>query len=316
MDTIVLSKYIGAFGNLHRYQNPKLGIAPHKPILLLAVLDEIERGHITENFIALTPDLVAAFRAYWRVLVPDGTWQDRIANPFRFLAQDGFWELVRNGVPISTQTLGHNPTIKQMTTEVDGAQFAEDLWQLLQDRTALHALRMHLLRHFFNRSVADVQPQLPAHPIDYEIEKLKAEAQSRFRVKKVREMPDDTGYYVRHALFPRIIKEIYGNACAVCALAPYTENGSSLVDATHILPFAQFHNDDPRNGIAFCKNHHWGFDAGWFGITDAYRILVSPQLRNGRPYITTGVPLRLPENPDYAPALSALAWHRNSIYRK
>lgn len=316
MDPTALSKYIGAFSNLHRNQNPRLGIAPHKPILLLAVLDAIERGHVAANFIELTPDLVAAFRAYWRVLVPEGTWQDKLALPFRHLVYDGFWTLTKNGSPVSSEMLGNSPTIKQMTTEVDGAQLADDLWRLLQDRTALHALRTHLLSHYFNRSVTDVQPQLPTNPIDYEVEKLKAEASSRFRIRKVREMPDDTGYYVRHTLFPRVIKEIYSNACAVCALSPHTESGSGLVDAAHIMPFVEFHNDDPRNGIAFCKNHHWGFDSGWFSITDAYRILVSPQLRNGLPYITAGVPLRLPENPDCAPALSALVWHRNNILLK
>ncbi len=148
MDTVTPGKYIGVFSHLHRNQNPRMGAAPHKPILLLAILDEIERGHIRDNQIMLTPELAAAFRAYWQTLVPPETWLERMANPFRFLVQDGFWELIKNGVPVSTQALGHNPTIKQMTTDVDAAQLAEDLWRLLQDRTALHALRTHLLHYY------------------------------------------------------------------------------------------------------------------------------------------------------------------------
>lgn len=185
MDAFTLSKYLGVFGNLHRNQNPKWGMAPHKPILLLAVLDEIERGNIRENFIELTPELTISFRAYWRVLVPPETWLEKIVNPFRFMVQDGFWELIKNGVPVSTQLLGNNPTIKQLTTEVDGAQFAPDLWELLQDRAAIDSLRGHLLREYFQVGLADVQIQLPTNPIDYEIEKLKAEAQSKFRPGKV-----------------------------------------------------------------------------------------------------------------------------------
>lgn len=313
MDDIVLGKYIGLFGNLHRNQNPKMGAAPHKPVLLLAVLDEIERGSVVNNCIVLTPDLVAAFRAYWRVLVPEGTWQDKIANPFRFLVQDGFWELVKHGVPVSTQTLGNQPTIRQLTTEIDGARLATDLWQLLQDRTSLIALRAFLLRQYFKVGMADVQPQIPDMPIDYEVEKLKAEAQSRFRIKTVSEAKDETGYYVRHALFPRVVKEIYRNACAVCALSVHTES-SALIDAAHIMPFDKFHNDDPRNGIALCKNHHWGFDRGWYSISDEYRVLVSSKLLDSLTYITAGVPLQLPDNILYAPDLSALAWHRESKY--
>ena len=64
----VLSRYIGMFGSLHRYRNE----APHKPILLPAVLNEIERGNIRDNLIVLTPELAAAFSEYWRILVPEG----------------------------------------------------------------------------------------------------------------------------------------------------------------------------------------------------------------------------------------------------
>jgi predicted restriction endonuclease len=128
-----LRKYIGIFRDLHRNQNPKWGMAPHKPVLLLAVIDEIERGDIRDNFIELTPELVAAFRAYWRVLVPPDTWLEKIVNPFRFMVQDGFWELVKNGVPVSTQSLGYNPTIRQLTTEVDGAQLSDDRKQPMTD---------------------------------------------------------------------------------------------------------------------------------------------------------------------------------------
>jgi putative restriction endonuclease len=316
MSLDALGKYIGLFGNLHRNHNPRLGAAPHKPILLLAVLDEIERGHIQDNFIPLTPELVAAFRDNWRVLVPEATWMERIANPFRFLVQDGFWTLVKNENPVSTQSLGYNPTLTQLTTAVDGATLEPDLWQLLQDRSALQSLRTHVLQTYFGRKYTDVQPALHSNPIDYEAEKLKAEAQSQFRVRQVREGKEETGYYVRHALFPRVVKDLYRNACAVCALSAHTEEGSGVIDAAHILPFVEFHNDDPRNGIALCKNHHWGFDAGWYAISDEYRILVSPQLRDSLPYITAAAPLHLPDNLLYAPDLSALRWHRNTRYQK
>ena len=311
-----LSRYIGILGSLHRNQNARMGAAPHKPILLLAVLVEIERGGVPTNLIELTPELTAAFRAYWRVLVPEGTWQEKIANPFRFMVQEGFWELVKNGVPVSTQSLGMNPSIRQLTTEVDGAVLASDLWELVQDRGNIIALRTFLLKQYFGVGVTDVQPALPANPIDYEIEKLKAEAQSKFRSGKVRETSDETGYYVRHSLFPRVVKSLYNDSCAVCALNVRTDTGSGLVDAAHIMPFAEFHNDDPRNGIAFCKNHHWGFDAGWFSATDDYKILISPHLQNALTYLTADVPLLLPAQTEYAPAPDALTWHRKNIYKK
>jgi len=49
--------------------------APHKPLLLLAVLDLVHRGIITSPFIAVTGDLVELnelFNLYWRRIVPLG----------------------------------------------------------------------------------------------------------------------------------------------------------------------------------------------------------------------------------------------------
>src|ERR1051326_7352188 len=121
-----LPKYISLFGNLHRNFVAKKGYAPHKPILLLAVLDEIERGNIELNLIQITPELVASFRAYWRTLVPPGTWVERLVYPFRYLVRDGFWELVLNGVPQSVQTLGDPTSLHELAGLIDGAQLASD----------------------------------------------------------------------------------------------------------------------------------------------------------------------------------------------
>lgn len=316
MNPDVLSKYFGLFGNLHRHVSKAKGAAPHKPILLLALLDEIERGNIATNLVPITPELVASFRVYWRVLVPPDLWLERIVYPFRYLIQDGFWELVHNGVALTSKKLGDPTSLKQLEASIDGGRFASDLWQLLQDRTAINALRSHLLKTYFSTTQTDIQPQLPASPIDYEAQKLISEAQSKFRANKVREKRDEDGYFVRHALFPQVIKSLYYDSCAVCRLSVSTEKGSGIVDAAHIMPFGIFHNDDPRNGIALCKNHHWGFDAGWYTLSDEYKIVTSPHLRNALTFVTSGVSVFLPPQIQYAPALDALAWHRSHIFLK
>ncbi len=211
METI-LGLYLTRFGNLHR--NARAGVsAPHKPILLLAILAEIERGGITNNQIVLTPELVAGFRAYWRVLVTEGTWQERIANPFRFLLQEQFWKLIKNGQEVVGRTIGDTPSIRLLNELVDYAQFDLDLWLLLQEKSALQTLRAHLFQVYFSTAETPIADQLPADPLTYELEKLKAEAQSKFRTHKVREDQSD-GYLVRHALFPRVIKSFYNRPLA------------------------------------------------------------------------------------------------------
>lgn len=315
MDAQVLSKYLHLFGSLHANRSKDKGAAPHKPILLLSLLDEIERGHITSNFVPITLELTAAFRSNWRALAPSG-WRERLVYPFRYLVKDGFWELVKDGAPQTTKEVGDPVTINELREKIDGGRFAPDLWGMLQDRTTLNAFRAHVVQTYFGLTIADGQPRLAEDPVRYEVEKLKAEAQGKFRIRHVRETRDETGYFVRHALFPKVVKSLYNETCAVCELSVHTDKGSGIVDAAHIMPFGLFHNDDPRNGIALCKNHHWGFDAGWFTATDDYKLLVSPHLQNGLTYVTAGSPLRLPEEAVYAPDSAALAWHRDTKFLK
>lgn len=305
MEPDPLDSYKERFSRLNRKVSHEHGPAPHKPVLLLAMLDEIERGAYRENLIRPTPDLVAAFRAYWEALVESEYWQPRVDHPFRYLHRDGFWTFVRGGELVTPEDRPYS--LLKVSAEFDGVRLAPKLWTLLQDRAAVRELRAHLLQAVFGR--ARVARKENRAVLSCEIARLKAEAQSRFQPRRVREKDND-GYFVRHTLFPRVVRGLYGGACAVCSLSTGTDDGSGIVDGAHIMPFADFHNDDPRNGIALCKNHYWGFDAGWFSISRKYRVLVSDRLRDGLGYVTAGVTIRLPQESQYAPAADALEWHR------
>jgi putative restriction endonuclease len=294
---------------LHRKSSKQYGAAPHKPILLLALFDEIQRGAFRNNLITVTAELVASFRAYWQALVSSDYWSPRMEHPFRYMHHEGFWNFVRGEETVIPADKPY--TLNQINMDFDGVRLAPDLWQLLQDRTALNVLRAHLMQVYFGRG--EVQREPTERVLHYEAERLKAEANSRFRTRRVRESKDE-GYFVRHALFPRVVRTLYGDACSVCSLAARTEQGSGIVDGAHIMPFAEFHNDDPRNGLALCKNHHWGFDAGWFSVTDEYRVVVSPRLVDGLAYLTAHAPIQLPDNALYHPSLDALRWHRETKF--
>jgi len=308
----VLNRCLRVFGSLHRNRS-RSGYAPHKPILLLAILDQIERGQIRENRVAVTPELVATFRAYWRALVPEGAWVDRIVYPFRYLIRDGFWKLTKDGRPLGSEELGNPTSSVQLVALIDEAQLAEDLWELIQDKAAIRLLRSHLLATYFGRQSEDVAALVPAKPLDYEISRLMREAHGRFRPRMVRERQDD-GSYIRHALFPRVVNGLYGYCCSVCGLGTCAQSGAAIVDAVHILPFAQFHNDDPRNGISLCKNHHWGFDHGWFALDNQFKLIVSPLVANAHEYAAQGSSFRLPSEPRCAPAVEAITWHRKNVF--
>jgi putative restriction endonuclease len=98
---ISLNTAIKQFASLNRAPGPvwteaTKRKAPHKPILLLAVLDLVHSGVITSPYIDVTGDLVELnelFNLYWRRIVPQGQ-TSSIAFPFSRLDREPFWELV------------------------------------------------------------------------------------------------------------------------------------------------------------------------------------------------------------------------------
>ncbi len=312
MDTQTLGKYLHAFGNLHRNK----GLAPHKPILLLSILDEIGRGRITDNEIILTVELVAAFREYWQTLpLPPGNWLERSYLPYRYLLQDGFWELVRNGEAITGKEVGEPTSVPDTRARIHFARFDADLWALTQDKPAREALRAHLLQTYFGIQPSQVQALVIADPLAAQLDKLIANAQSQPKPKQPKLGKESDVEYLRNRLFPRIVYAVYDNACAVCSLNVRIGDSRVLI-AAHIRPFAQFHDNHPSNGLSLCLNHHWAFDRGGFSIADDYTLLVSPQLTGTAGFVTPGTPIRLPSSDKCHPDPASLAWHRANLFLK
>ena len=139
---------------------------------------------------------------------------------------------------------------------------------------------------------------------------------------EVREESDE--YYsesekqVRNISFRRTIIREYENCCAVCGLSVISEENVSPIDAAHILPYSMFHNDDPRNGIALCKFHHWAFDNFLLSISTNYRIKVSNSIINEKPERILSElmqkEINLPANELYYPAKEALEWHNRNRF--
>jgi len=93
-----IEKYTKAFENLRVDSShaKQLGSkAPHKPILLLSVIDNIENGEISTNKVFITPELVSRFRTNWACLVQED-YRPEITLPFYHLKneKDEYWHLV------------------------------------------------------------------------------------------------------------------------------------------------------------------------------------------------------------------------------
>lgn len=124
----------------------------------------------------------------------------------------------------------------------------------------------------------------------------------------------------RDEAFRRIVLEAYDFTCAVCEMKLCLGN---LIEATaaHIVPKRRSGTDDPRNGLALCRTHHWAFDVGIFSLSDEYEVLLSQALNKADARNCTLVDLKsksilLPRNEVVQPHPKALAWHRTEVLLK
>ena len=88
-----LENYIKKFQKLRR--DYRFGGAPHKPILLISLIEHFEEGLILDNRIYLTAELVESFKYNWATLVTTKH-ESRFALPFYHLKGDQFWHLQPN----------------------------------------------------------------------------------------------------------------------------------------------------------------------------------------------------------------------------
>lgn len=295
--------------------------APHKPILLLSIIELIERGIITSNEIELTPEIVSTFLNYWNALYP--TQKGIVALPFFHMKSDGFWHLVPNaGYEKSFNLIRHIKSSYQIRDMVRHAYLDNELFALLLLDINRTMFRRVIINDYFdpeerNRLVEAIN--LGREAMKYE-HLLIEEANEPYTANKPRERIRFKEK-VREAGFRHVIMSIYNYTCSVCTMRILTLEGASVVDAAHIVPFSVSANDDIRNGIALCKLHHWSFDEGLISIDDSYRVMTTPLLSAQRPteWLLTDLKnkqIMLPQNETLYPAQEALHYHRENKFLK
>ena len=90
-----LNYYINLLQKLKRASNKGFGKAPHKPILLISIIQLIRNNVITTNRIFITPELVLSFKSNWNNLVNTGH-TPNFSLPFFHLKNEQFWTLTAN----------------------------------------------------------------------------------------------------------------------------------------------------------------------------------------------------------------------------
>lgn len=296
----------------HKWPEISKKQAPHKSFLLLSVLDGVEQGWIQSNNISLDDRLITQFGAYWQAVM--GERVPTIANPFFYIKSSGIWELhYRDGSkPITS------PSVHLLRSKGAFAVLDQTFYDMAKDPMDRAILRGEILQNYFSDEGAeritlrmrfDADAYLYASEIDtwvntpFELISSKENLVTYTVTKEVR----DWGFTIK-------IRDLYKSTCAICQSRVVTPNGYTLVDAAHVWPRSISRNDDPRNGMALCKTHHWMFDQYLLSVTPEYRIRISPWLKsNGQNVDETlqldGSPITLPADVRYKPAPIALNMH-------
>lgn len=295
--------------------------APHKPIMLLSIIELIERGVISLNEIELTPEIVSTFLNYWNFLYPEQ--KGIVALPFFHLKSDGFWHLLPNtGYEKAFKLIRHIKSSYHIRDMVKYACLDNELFALLLSDKNRTLFRRVIINEYFDNE--ERKRLIQAINLSREVMKyehlLIAEAGVPYNTNKPKESIRFKAK-VREAGFRHVIMSIYNYTCSVCNMRILTLEGASVVDAAHIVPFSVSANDDIRNGIALCKLHHWSFDEGLISIDDSYRVMTTPLLSAQRPteWLLTELSnkqIMLPQNETLYPAQVALHYHRENKFIK
>ncbi len=326
MSEKTLHYFIHAFTNLNTGGGRIKESAPHKPLILLSVIQAYESKLLTDSKIPITPELTSIFKSNWNALVTTGHTLSFAMPFFRLKNEDGnWWQLVANpGAELWVQT-GDLSNFSSLSNAVAYAEIDHQLTQLLSDEVSCNVLRQTLLERYF-----------PGKPIgvtthnSIDIDELKREmleetpTEYGSRMKNLKKRLNSETYeievYSREAVFRREVVRIYDDRCCITGARVSAPYSFSMVDACHIVPFYKTFNNHPTNGIALCPNLHRAFDKGAISVDSDYRVIVSPTFVENEISAYSlkklaGKQIELPKDGDHLPDLEAFEWHRKNTFK-
>ena len=270
--------------------------APHKPLLLLVVIELAEQGLLPKGTVPLTPELAFRFCTYWTIVAHRRTQKPDVRFPFHHMQSGGFWKALGQD--------GNTSPDRRLTRY---AVLDQDFEQCLGDRTFREEARRVLICKYFPPDERVALCSLLDLPVPNEDEVASA---------SLHRSPEEAEQRGREARFRLKVVSLYNYTCALTGYRLMTISSGSIVDAAHIHQFSDSQNNDVRNGIALCKNAHWLFDEGPWTIADDYTVNVavghfaedSPEQKPLVDY--HGKNIRLPSDSLFYPDPAYLDWHR------
>jgi putative restriction endonuclease len=259
-----IEHYTRLFANLH-VDHEKGRPRPHKAVMLLSVMAMTEQGRFADGRILYSPELLEIFSRFFES-VRAGNDKCTPFNPFFYLKSEGFWQLHAQPGKEAILAATHNINgAGQLMEVVSHASLDQELMALIADAISRDLLRETLISCYF--------PQQRQAVLDLCSEEEAIGRREQYNECGEIDTAERVAEPIRDAAFGRVIRQAYDYTCAMCGVR-FVLDDVILVDAAHLIPFAESQDDSPTNGIALCKNHHWLMD----------RHLIAPGPSRGNDY--------------------------------
>jgi len=291
-----MDKWLAKLSKLNVYR-AKHGRAPHKPLLLLVIMELADKGELPPDVLWLTPELSFQFDSFWQVVAYRRTQPPDVRMPFHHLSGDGLW--------VAFTESGERSEHRSLTRYIE---FDPGFIEVLADPKFRECARKILIAKYFEPAERNAL---------YHLLKMRIPSDDEIARDAAFESPKDAAEAGREGRFRVDVVAAYNYTCALTGYRVTTIGSGAIVDAAHIHQFSDSRNNNPRNGMALCKNAHWLFDVGLWSLDDDYRIVVavahfaeeSPDQKALVDY--QGERLRLPQDERLWPDAKHLKWHRN-----
>jgi putative restriction endonuclease len=224
--------------------------APHKPLLLLVIIEMAEKGEITSREVTLSPDLAFRFSVFWSVVAQRRKQLPEVRLPFHHLGSSGVWQpLTSDGKPSPDKKLTTMVRLDPMFFDCLGDQKFRDRARRVLIETEPYFLPEERAALCSTLKIRPTTPEIRENEELYR-RSIQNGRDARFRIE--------------------VVVAAYKHTCALTGYRMTTLDMESIVDAAHIHQFRDSRNNDPRNGLALSKNAHWQFDRGLWAVTDDY----------------------------------------------
>jgi putative restriction endonuclease len=273
------------------------GMAPNKPLLVLAILDLVEAGLVgADGLVNKDAQLNLRFRSYSPICAPRRGNVIDLVMPFRYLSSDGIYAHVGD---------------EERVVRLDPAMLAR-----FMDPRFRQEARRRIVATYFTAS-----EQVALYVA------LGMQVPSSDELASIREDQESYKAQMHRGRNARFAVSVISGYHFTCALTGYKLVASRStyypLEAAHIHAHSKRGPDSPDNGLALTPTAHDLFDAGLWTIDDNLRIQVAmtdiaesvlPGGSHFRLADLNGRPLSFAPQATLRPDPAHLAWHRLEVF--